>query len=174
MIFGCLNSVAIHTKVSLACKYFFEMVRNSQTLAGELRLSSKYLQDVFKLNENNLSILSFDLNSKMAEMLKRWPKVAIIKFTGMSLYEYRYQLRGSRRSLPNLERDIFDQFKKLKDFQMVWNTKTLKEVSLSKFPPHFVNFREGLLNHRISVYRIRYDIKPNYDSVEEQGKSKSP
>ena len=107
------------------------MVRNSQNLAGELRLTPKYLENVFNLKEDVLSLLNFDLHFKMAEMLKSWPKVVTVKFTHISAFEKYQWLRN--RSMTNFERDIFSQFKNLKDFQNAWNTKTLKEVKLSSF-----------------------------------------
>ena len=111
MIFGYLDTVTIHTKVSLVSKYFFDLVRNSQNLAGELRISSKYLENVFKLNKAGLSLLCYDLNSKMKEMLKRWPKVETIKFIRISAFEKTEWLRTLSKT--NLERDIFSQFKDL-------------------------------------------------------------
>ena len=129
-IFGYLDTVTIHTKVSLVSKYFFDLVRNSQNLAGELRISSKYLENVFKLNKAGLSLLCYDLNSKMKEMLKRWPKVETIKFIRISVFEKTEWLRTLSKT--NLERDIFSQFKDLKDFQKAWNTETLKKVVLVK------------------------------------------
>ena len=125
-----MDTVTIHTKVSLVSKYFFDLVRNSQNLAGELRISSKYLEDVFKLNKAGLSLLCYDLNSKMKEMLKRWPKVETIKFIRISAFEKTEWLRTLSKT--NLERDIFSQFKDLKDFQKTWNTETLKKVVLVK------------------------------------------
>ena len=151
------------------------MVRNSQNLSGELRLSPKYLQDVFKLNEDVLSLLNFDLNSKMAEMLKRWPKVATVKFTQISAFEKYQWLRN--RSTTNFKRDIFSQFKNLKDFQDAWNTKTLKEVKLSSFmetPILNIPGDEGILvqgtqqNHSISVNRIHFDTNTDYESIKAQ------
>lgn len=180
-IFGYLNSVTIHTKISLVCKYFLDMVRNSQNLAGEIRLSPKYLQDVFNLKEDVLSLLNFDLHFKMAEMLKRWPKITTVKFTQISAFEKYQWLRN--RSTTNFERDIFSQFKNLKDFQNAWNTKTLKEVKLSSFVETSVlnipgnadgqtKKSEGILvqgsqqTFSISVNRIQYDdAKTDYDSI---------
>ena len=129
-IFGYLDTVTIHTKVSLVSKYFFNLVRNSQNLAGELHISPNYVENVFKLNKACLSLLSNELNSKMAEMLKRWPKVVAVKFTKISAFEKQKWLRN--RTKTNFERDIFYQFKDLTDFQKAWNTKTLKAVSLSQ------------------------------------------
>ena len=151
------------------------MVRNSQNLSGELRLSPKYLQDVFKLNEDVLSLLNFDLNSKMAEMLKRWPKVATVKFTQISAFEKYQWLRN--RSTTNFKRDIFSQFKNLKDFQDAWNTKTLKEVKLSSFmetPILNIPGDGGILvqgtqqNHSISVNRIHFDTNTDYEPIKAQ------
>ena len=129
-IFGYLDTVTIHTKVSLVSKYFFDLVRNSQNLAGELRISPKYLENVFKLNKAGLSLLCYDLNSKMKEMLKRWPKVETIKFIRISPFEKTEWLRTLSKT--NFERDIFSQFKDLKDFQKTWNTEILKKVVLVK------------------------------------------
>ena len=129
-IFGYLETVTIHTKVSLVSKYFLNLVRNSQNLAGELHISPNYVENVFKLNKACLSLLSYELNSKMAEMLKRWPKVVAVKFTKISAFEKQKWLRN--RTKTNFERDIFYQFKDLTDFQKAWNTKTLKAVSLSE------------------------------------------
>ena len=142
-IFGYLDTVTIHTKVSLVSKYFLDLVRNSQNLAGELRISTKYLENVFKLNKASLSLLSNELNSKMEEMLKRWPKVETVKFTKISTFEKHEWLRNLSRT--NFERDIFFQFKDLKDFQKAWDTKILKEVSLSDFmeEPTFLKTSKG-------------------------------
>ena len=129
-IFGYLDTVTIHTKVSLVSKYFFDLVRNSQNLAGELRISPKYLENVFKLNKAGLSLLCYDLNSKMKKMLKRWPKVETIKFIRISPFEKTEWLRTLSKT--NFERDIFSQFKDLKDFQKTWNTEILKKVVLVK------------------------------------------
>ena len=157
------------------------MVRNSQNLAGEIRLSPKYLQDVFNLKEDVLSLLNFDLHFKMAEMLKRWPKITTVKFTQISAFEKYQWLRN--RSTTNFERDIFSQFKNLKDFQNAWNTKTLKEVKLSSFVETSVlnipgnadgqtKKSDGILvqgsqqTFSISVNRIQYDdAKTDYDSI---------
>merc|ERR1712223_1879778 len=127
-IFGYLDKVTIHTKVSLVSKYFFNLVRNSQNLAGELRISPKYVENVFKLNKAGLSLLSYDLNCKMEEMLKRWPKVETVKFTKISAFEKIEWLRNLSKT--NFEKDIFYHFKDLKDFQKAWKTETLKTVSL--------------------------------------------
>ena len=127
-IFGYLEVVTIHTKVSLVNKNFFNLVRNSQNLAGELRISPKYVENVFKLNKAGLSLLSYDLNSKMEEMLKRWPKIETIKFTEISVFEKTEWLRNLSKT--NFEKDIFYHFKDLKDMQKAWKTETLKTVSL--------------------------------------------
>ena len=173
-------------------KYFFNLVRNSQNLAGELRISPKYVENVFKLNKAGLSLLSYDLNCKMEEMLKRWPKVETVKFTKISAFEKTSWLRNLSKT--NLEKDIFYQFKGLKDFQKAWNTETLKKVSLvnlREFPEEtsrihhvqlntsmeqpektlqcFHNWGEGLLNlyTRIEVFKIQYDCisMTNYDAI---------
>ena len=130
MIFGYLDTVTIHTKVSIVCKYFFDLVRNNSKLAGELQISPKYVENVFKLNKAGLSLLSYDLNSKMEEMLKRWPKIETVKFTRISAFEKTEWLRNLCKT--NLEKDIFYQFKVLKDFQKAWKTETLKKVVLVK------------------------------------------
>ena len=109
-------------------KNFFNLVRNSQNLAGELRISPKYVENVFKLNKAGLSLLSCDLNSKMEEMLKRWPKIETIKFTEISVFEKTEWLRNLSKT--NFEKDIFYHFKDLKDMQKAWKTETLKTVSL--------------------------------------------
>ena len=130
MIFGYLDTVTIHTKVSIVCKYFFDLVRNNSKLAGELKISPKYVENVFKLNKAGLSLLSYDLNSNMEEMLKRWPKIETVKFTGISAFEKTEWLRNLSKT--NLEKNIFYQFKVLKDFQKAWKTETLKKVVLVK------------------------------------------
>ena len=184
-IFGYLDTVTIHTNISLVCKYFLDMVRNSQNLAGELRLTPKYLENVFNLKEDVLSLLNFDLHFKMAEMLKSWPKVVTVKFTHISAFEKYQWLRN--RSMTNFERDIFSQFKNLKDFQNAWNTKTLKEVKLSSFMETSIlnipgvnddqtttNKSEGILvqgsqqTFSISVNRIQFDASTDYDSIKTQ------
>ena len=161
------------------------MVRNSQNLAGELRLTPKYLENVFNLKEDVLSLLNFDLHFKMAEMLKSWPKVVTVKFTHISAFEKYQWLRN--RSMTNFERDIFSQFKNLKDFQNAWNTKTLKEVKLSSFMETSIlnipgvnddhtatNKSEGILvqgsqqTFSISVNRIQFDACTDYDSIKTQ------
>ena len=105
-------------------------VRNNSKLAGELQISPKYVENVFKLNKAGLSLLSYDLNSKMEEMLKRWPKIETVKFTRISAFEKTEWLRNLSKT--NLEKDIFYQFKVLKDFQKAWKTETLKKVVLVK------------------------------------------
>ena len=182
-IFGYLDRVTIHTKISLVNKYFFDLVRGSQNLAGELRISTKYLENVFKLNKAGLSLLSYELNSKMTEMLRRWPKVATVKFTQISTFEKHEWLRNFSRT--NFERDIFIQFKNLKDIQMAWNTKTLKEVSLSDFMEvptelntseeepekileyHYESWRHDSFKRKILVNKIQYDSinVDKYDAI---------
>ena len=180
-IFRYLDTVSIHTKVSLVSKYFLTLVRNSQNLAGELQISPKYVENVFKLNKACLSLLSYELNSKMAEMLKRWPKVVTVKFTQISSFEKHEWLRNLCRT--NFERDIFYQFKNLKDFQKAWNTKTLKEVSLSDFMENHIHLNisyeepekilkcEGeevfAFRRNIDVIKIQYDSinVANYDAI---------
>ena len=181
-----MDTVTIHTKISLVSKYFLDLVRGSQNLAGELRITPKYLENVFKLNKTGLTLLSSELNSKMAEMLKRWPKVATVKFTQISAFEKQEWLRNFCRT--NFERDIFLQFKNLKDFQMAWNTKTLKEVSLSDFmeapiqlntsemePEKFLEYESYTyefqflyeISHEIFVNKIQYDSinVDKYDAI---------
>ena len=143
--------------------------------------SSKYLENVFNLNKAGLSLLSYELNSKMAEMLKRWPKVVTVKFTQISSFEKHEWLRNLCRT--NFERDIFYQFKNLKDFQKAWNTKTLKEVSLSDFMENHIQLNisyeepekilkcEGeevfAFRRNIDVIKIQYDSinVANYDAI---------
>ena len=143
--------------------------------------SSKYLENVFNLNKAGLSLLSNELNSKMAEMLKRWPKVVTVKFTQISSFEKHEWLRNLCRT--NFERDIFYQFKNLKDFQKAWNTKTLKEVSLSDFMENHIQLNisyeepekilkcEGeevfAFRRNIDVIKIQYDSinVANYDAI---------
>ena len=191
-IFGYLDTVTIHTKVSLVSKYFFDLVRNSQNLAGELQISPKYVENVFKLNKAGLSLLSYDFNSKMEEMLKRWPKIETIKFTKISVFEKTEWLRNVSKT--NLERDIFYQFKDLKDIQKAWNTETLTKVSLAELgeipeeSSHLFHvqlntsmeqaektlqcvykWREEELTreHYIEVFKIQYDCinVTNYDAI---------
>ena len=143
--------------------------------------SSKYLENVFNLNKAGLSLLSYELNSKMAEMLKRWPKVETVKFTKISTFEKHEWLRNLSRT--NYQRDIFSQFKDLKDFQKAWNTKTLKEVSLSDFMENHIQLNisyeepekilkcEGeevfAFRRNIDVIKIQYDSinVANYDAI---------
>ena len=89
--------------------------------------------------------------------------------------------------MTNFERDIFSQFKNLKDFQNAWNTKTLKEVKLSSFmETSILNIpgvnddqtttkkSEGILvqgsqqTFSISVNRIQFDASTDYDSIKTQ------
>ena len=192
MIFGYLDTVTIHTKVSIVCKYFFDLVRNNSKLAGELKISPKYVENVFKLNKAGLSLLSYDFNSKMEEMLKRWPKIETIKFTKISVFEKTEWLRNVSKT--NLERDIFYQFKDLKDIQKAWNTETLTKVSLAELgeipeeSSHLFHvqlntsmeqaektlqcvykWREEELTreHYIEVFKIQYDCinVTNYDAI---------
>ena len=114
-------------------------------------------------------------------MLKRWPKVETVRFTNISAFEKHLWLRN--RCTNNFKRDIFYQFKDLKDFQKAWNTEILKEVSLSELmedrtqlitskekPKHILKCvgDEGL--HRrlvIDVIKIQYDYinVTKYDAI---------